>query len=621
MKKPKENKRSFFVTVGLKILVGVAVASNLFIGCFLYVNLEYSEEANHKVQEILAIREELSANLRDTVVGLQKELLAIPDHFESNPTAEIMRIVTQQYPIRSEEVLAGRDSYKTFYKRKERRDLAQQGKFIVQTSEDSLILSTGMFDEDGKFTDSVKRFVLDSNNPEQNVSGLQTLVNEKLGAAMSSKALERKVHELNARIADIGLEAENVRNEILYRVEDIRAREDVFSHLISDQKKNTIGIAVLAIAANMLVLFLLTRWIVERPLKVLTKTIDDIKANNIPEVPYQNRRDQIGVLSGAIRGFAEALGLLQIENQRKAQEKVVIDEMFTTVTSVVQNVEAKALEMEQTALNMEQLAETTEEQAGGVEQQAAKTAELTSTVSISTETLQAAFVQVSAAIDGQTSLVKSILQGNDTSREIMFALEKALKEIQQIITIVEDITDQTKLLALNATIEAVRAGDAGKGFGVVADEVKQLSIKTGEATSAILGKVEAIKSAGTALAEGFHSVEENMNNLASISGKIEKAVYEQKQATEEITEAANRTSDNTAIVSSSISEVRRAAQQTRSHAGDVHDFSSDLSTTLTNLLIDLNTKLEQLRSLADDPDKGEKHLGPNQSREFGVLPA
>ncbi len=164
MKKPKENKRSIFVTVGLKILVGVAVASNLFIGCFLYVNLEYSEEANQKVQEILAIREELSANLRDTVVGLQKELLAIPDHFESNPAAEIIKTVTQQYPIRNEEVLAGRDSYKKFYKRKERRDLAQQGKFIVQATEGSLILSTGLFDGDGNFTDSVKRFVLDTND-------------------------------------------------------------------------------------------------------------------------------------------------------------------------------------------------------------------------------------------------------------------------------------------------------------------------------------------------------------------------------------------------------------------------------------------------------------------------
>jgi len=64
-----------FLTVGLKILTGVALASNLFIGALLYVNIQSSNTVEKNVDELLAIREKLSSNLRDAIVALQDEFL------------------------------------------------------------------------------------------------------------------------------------------------------------------------------------------------------------------------------------------------------------------------------------------------------------------------------------------------------------------------------------------------------------------------------------------------------------------------------------------------------------------------------------------------------------------
>ena len=80
----------------------------------------------------------------------------------------------------------------------------------------------------------------------------------------------------------------------------------------------------------------------------------------------------------------------------------------------------------------------------------------------------------------------------NTNQEIS-QLGRTADGIGQVIEVIQDIAEQTKLLALNATIEAARAGDAGKGFAVVATEVKELARQTAEATDDIRQRVEGIQ--------------------------------------------------------------------------------------------------------------------------------
>ncbi|KJR99233.1 MAG: hypothetical protein VR65_17725 [Desulfobulbaceae bacterium BRH_c16a] len=582
-----------FLTVGVKILMGVAIASNLFIGALLYANLQSSATVEQKVNEVLLIKEELSSNLRAAIVKLQDEFLALPEFFRIDPKADIIRAIEQTFHISERQQLKGREAYSHLYDRNERRDIAKNS-FIVQTADSKLIIASGIFDQDGNFKDAVERMTLASSDPVEDGARLRILIDTVTKESDSSGALRRKVSDLDAKVADTALEAETTRNEILQHVEGIQAKEHELNEIRLQQRRFTLIMGGLAVLANMIVLFILVRFLVEQPLHKLTNTIDAINAGRSPDVPYRHRQDQIGVLSGAIRNFREALLNIRKENERKAHEKVIIEEMFATITSVVDNLESRAKELVNTADSLQELASATEIQAESVTHRAEDTAEHTDSVSESTVRLQSAFIDINGQVRDQNRIVASILESNTRSRHYIDELNTSIRAIGSIIAAVEEITDQTKLLALNATIEAARAGAAGKGFAVVASEVKELSLKTEKATDDVLNKVDAIEEARSVLLDHLEEIDRRMQDLNQRTGNITRAIVDQQTVTDNIAQLAGRTSENTHTVSISIAEVSDASARTRSLAGLVHESSSEISQQLTNLLQNTTTRLEQL---------------------------
>lgn len=585
--------RASVLTVGVKILAGVSLASNLFIGALLYVNIQSGNTVEQKVDEVLTIREKLSSNLRAAIVGLQNELLALPELFTINPRAQIAEVVQENFTISERKLLEGRSAYSELYSRKERRDLTKN-QTVVQRGDNSISISSGKTDQDGNFNDTVERLTIVSTNPEEDATRLKTLIEKVTAEANSPNALNRKVQKLGAKIADSSLQAESTRNEILQHVEAIRTMESDLQALRQQQRTFTISIGTMTMLANMIVLFVLVRLIVEKPLRKLTRTIEDIRSGKSPEIPYRNRKDQIGVLSGAIANFREALHEIQNENERKAHDKILIEEMFETITSVVNSLETQARELVSTANTLQELATSTEQQSESVTRHAGDTALHINSVSASTIHLQTAFQEIQFQVHDQTNIVAHILESNGHSRKYINDLDESIRSIHTIIGSVDEITDQTKLLALNATIEAARAGAAGKGFGVVASEVKELSHKTEQATNNVMSKIRAIENSSAVLFAHLNSIDDRMQSLNQLTGNITTSVAGQQQVTDTIGQLAGQTSENTQTVSTSILEVRNAAASTRDMAGQVHEFSCEISGQLTRLFQDTTATLEKL---------------------------
>lgn len=581
------------ITVGIKILVGGTVASNIFIGSLLYVNLKSNVTVEEKVNEVIEIREKLSSNLRAAIVDLQNEFLMLPEFFKIDPNREIIAAIEKGYTISTRDTLEGRGVYKSLYNRKERRDLSKN-KVVLQQQENSIYVSWGIIDGDRNFTDTVIRLSIATADPAKDLELLRSTVETIVAEAGSALALQKKVLALNAMVADAGLEAEASRNEILDHVENINVMEQELVALRAHQKKFSLWAAGFGILANMVFLFVLVRWLVEKPLHRLTWTINDIRSGKNPDIPFTGRKDQIGILSGAITNFREALSEIKSENERKEHEKVIIDEMFTTITSVVNTLENRARELVGTANSLEELAFATEHQTESVTLRASETAEHTNNVSVSTARVRSAFDGINDQMHSQNEIVNNILKQNQKSHEYIDGLDSAVRDIQEIITMVTEITGQTKLLALNATIEAARAGAAGKGFGVVAGEVKELSYRTEQATKGVMSRVQAIEEASSVLVGNLKEIDERVEALSQMTSTITTAVHEQQDETAIITSLASQTSDNTQDVSLSINEVSLAATQTRDLAAQVHSFSSEIAEQLTSLLQDTTSRIEQL---------------------------
>jgi methyl-accepting chemotaxis protein len=155
--------------------------------------------------------------------------------------------------------------------------------------------------------------------------------------------------------------------------------------------------------------------------------------------------------------------------------------------------------------------------------------------------------QVIAAVNGVNEVTASL-------KSDMERLGKQAEDIGGVLAVISDIADQTNLLALNAAIEAARAGEAGRGFAVVADEVRKLAEKTASATSEVGSSVGAIQS----------SAKSNMEAMADAAGHVDEATAMARRsgdALREIVEISSASADDVASIAASAEEQGASAEE------------------------------------------------------------
>ncbi len=194
---------------------------------------------------------------------------------------------------------------------------------------------------------------------------------------------------------------------------------------------------------------------------------------------------------------------------------------------------------------------------------------------------------VRQALDGITSVSQTVSQ----SVELIQALDKRSAEIGQIVQVIKDIAEQTNLLALNAAIEAARAGEQGRGFAVVADEVRKLAERTAKATAEIadmIGKVqsetrtvvETMRRGGEQMAQGVSGahdtgaalgqINSGIQHVAAIVQRIAAAMHDQGKASEEITVRIEQMAQMAQANSTTIADADRVFTSMHGVADELH---------------------------------------------------
>jgi len=196
-----------------------------------------------------------------------------------------------------------------------------------------------------------------------------------------------------------------------------------------------------------------------------------------------------------------------------------------TVQSLVKTMTSSSTEMQTTA----------QTQAAGAEQ----TNQQASMVASASEELAASVNEIAQQVNEASRIAASAVAEANQSEQSVNLLMTSADKIGDVIELINSIASQTNLLALNATIEAARAGDAGRGFSVVASEVKALAAQTAKATEEIKVQISGIQNASQSTAQSIKEIVKVINNVSAINTAISGAVEEQSAATREVTQNIN----------------------------------------------------------------------------------
>ncbi|MEZ5409051.1 MAG: Cache 3/Cache 2 fusion domain-containing protein [Acidimicrobiales bacterium] len=191
--------------------------------------------------------------------------------------------------------------------------------------------------------------------------------------------------------------------------------------------------------------------------------------------------------------------------------------------------------------------------------------------------LTAAIEQISAATAEVSMVAASAVDAARTSTTSMDHVLQRSGEVGQVVDLITQIAEETKLLALNASIEAARAGAAGRGFAVVADEVKSLAQQTAESTGTVAEKVSAMTAETSAADEAITGVADVIQRIEDLQRSIDSAVQQQTDTTMAIARTIEQAAERARAISAQADVANRAAASSASDAGAVRQAAQRLA--------------------------------------------
>lgn len=172
---------------------------------------------------------------------------------------------------------------------------------------------------------------------------------------------------------------------------------------------------------------------------------------------------------------------------------------------------------------------------------------------------------------------RGVMQRTDEARRIFTELTASVDEIGQVSRLIAEIAGQTNLLALNATIEAARAGTAGKGFTVVANEVKNLAKRTAQSTEEIAGRIAAMQAAAGRALAAMDGIGSAVTELDAVATSVAAAVEEQSATTAEISRAIMGAAENAADVANRMEALTQDSGNTGEAAWTLQSGADELA--------------------------------------------